>query len=104
MIDSINDLLTWFTSGIYDFVVETYAYIIIKITLFKYSMMKSSLMFSFDIAQEIMQQLNITSEISSLLNMLPAETVQQLNFFNVITGLNLLLNAAVTRFVIGFRG
>jgi len=105
MIDAMNGIYDFLIGGgLYDFIVQAYAYVIIRIMAFKFYMMKVSLEFSFAIAKEIIQQLNITAEINKVLNLLPSDVLQQLHFFNVIAGLNLLLNAAVTRFVVGFRG
>lgn len=104
MIEFFNEMYAWMTNGIYDFVVEAYAWIIIKVTEFRLAFQLTLLEFSWDVAKEILTQLNISSEIQKALNFLPSDTVQQLNFFNVINGINLLLNAWVTRFVLRFSG
>lgn len=102
MIEFFNEMYTWITSGIYDFVVEVYAWVIIKIAGFQLKATMASITFAWDIAREIITQLNISSEMQAALNRLPPEVVDKLNFFNVINGLNLLLNAFVTRFVMRF--
>lgn len=104
MIQFFNDILTWLSTGIYDFVVEAYAWIIIKVTTFKFGFMLTMLEFYWGVAKEILQQLNISQEITSALSSLPQGTVEKLNFFNVINGINLILNAFVTRFVLRFAG
>jgi len=102
MIEFFNEMYTWITSGIYDFAVEFWAWVIIKITYIRIQWAIASIEFSWNIAREIMTQLNISSEMQSALNQLPPDIVDKLNFFNVINGLNLVLNAAVTRFVMRF--
>ncbi|PHR84507.1 MAG: hypothetical protein COA59_06015 [Colwellia sp.] len=103
MLDALLGIYEFLTSGIYGFVVEFYAWVIIKITYFRYEAMLWSLNFSWDIAQSILIQLDISTQINNSLSRLPQDTVSQLNFFNIITGFNLLINAFVTRFVMGFR-
>lgn len=102
MIDFFNDMLAWINSGIYDFVVEAYAWIIIKVTEFKLGFLITMMEFSWDVGKEILTQLNVSEAVTNALSALPAETVAKLNFFNVINGLNLILNAVVTRFVMKF--
>lgn len=104
MMQFFNEILTWITSGIYDFTVEAYAWIIIKVMIFKIESQLFLVTFAWDIAKEILTELNISQEVESALSALPAETVQHLNFFNVINGINLILNAFVTRFVMRFLG
>jgi hypothetical protein len=103
MFDALLAILDFFTTGIYDFVVDVYAWVIIKITLFRYKAMMWSLNFSWDIAKGILIQLNITTQLDSALERLSSDTLSHLNFFNIITGFNLLINAFVTRFVMSFR-
>jgi hypothetical protein len=102
MIEFFNEMYAFITSGIYDFVVEVYAWLIIKITAFQLQAAMASIEFAWDIAREIITQLNISSEMQSALSQLPPDIVDKLNFFNVINGLNLMLNALVTRFVMRF--
>jgi hypothetical protein len=105
MIETLNSIREFMLGGgIYDLFVSLYSWVIIKITIWNFTALMYSLQFSFDIAKEIMQQLNITNEMNNLLATLPPDTYQQLQFFNVIEGINLLLNAAATRFVMSFRG
>lgn len=104
MIEFLSEILTFITSGIYDFCVEAYAWIIIKVTVYKVEGMLFAMKYSWEVAREIMTQLNISQEITSALSALPPETIDHLNFFNVINGINLMLNAFITRFVMRFTG
>ncbi len=104
MIEFLTEILTFITSGIYDFTIEAYSWIIIKVTTFKISHYLFLLQFASDIAKDILIQLNISEEIKSALTALPTQTVEQLNFFNIINGINLIINAFVTRFVMRFLG
>ncbi|MCP4984977.1 MAG: DUF2523 domain-containing protein [Colwellia sp.] len=102
MFESLLEILNFFTDGIYQFAVETWAWLIIKITYFKYYTLLQGLDMSWAIGQEILTQLNINEEINSVLSKMPSDTVESLHFFNVIQGINLLINAFITRFVMSF--
>jgi len=102
MIEFFNEIYAWFTSGIYDFAVEFWAWVIIKVSYIRIQWALASIEFAWNIAREIITQLNISGEMQTALNQLPPDIVDKLNFFNVINGLNLLLNAFVTRFVMRF--
>lgn len=102
MIEFINEMYAWVTHGIYDFVIEVYAWIVIKISIFQIKASIASMQFAWDVSKEIFTQLNISGEMQSVLNSLPADLVNKLNFFNVINGINLLINAVITRFVMRF--
>ncbi len=104
MIDFFNQILTWIGSGIYDFATETWAWVIIKVMIFKIESQLFMMVFAWDIAKDIVNQLNISQEIKSALSALPAQTVEHLNFFNIINGINLIINAFMTRFVMRFMG
>jgi len=104
MIEFFNDVLAFLDSGIYQFFVDLVAWVLIKLTVFKLQLELSSLVFAWDIASSIIQQLDITAEIQSALSILPAQVQQNLYFFNVVEGINLILNAAATRFVMRMLG
>ena len=104
MIDFFNEILTWISSGIYDFATETFASIIIKVMIFKVESQLFLMGYAWDVAKEILAQLNIIQEIKSALSALPTQTVEHLNFFNIINGINLIINAFMTRFVMRFIG
>lgn len=102
MFEFFNEISEFISNGLYDFVVETYAWLVIKVTEFKLSFMLTALDFSWNVASSILSQLNITEQVETAMSSLPAETVNYLNFFNVINGINILINAFVTRFVLSF--
>lgn len=104
MMEFLNEIYTWITSGIYDFATETFAWIIIKVMIFKIESQLFLMGYAWDVAKEILEQLNISQEIKSALSALPTQTVEHLNFFNIINGINLIINAFMTKFVMRFIG
>ena len=104
MIEFFNEILTWIGTGIYEFATETFAWIIIKVMIFKIESQIFLMGYAWDVAKEILSQLNISEEIKSALSALPTQTVEHLNFFNIINGINLIINAFMTKFVMRFIG
>ena len=102
MFEFFNEISEFINNGLYAWVVETYAWLVIKFTEFKLGFMLTALEFSWDVASSILSQLNITEQVESAMASLPADTVNYLNFFNIINGINILINAFVTRFVLSF--
>jgi hypothetical protein len=97
-----NAVLQFFDVTIYQLLTDFVAFLIIQLTILKIELQISSLIFSWDIAKQVISQLNVVSEINSSLSLLPPDTLNLLNFFNVPAGLNLVLNAAVTKYVMNF--
>jgi len=101
-LDGIQAIYSWLTEGIYDFAVQFMSYVIVKWTLFRLNIQADLIQFSWDIAKDIILDLQISQKINTALVGLPVDVRNKLDFFNVTSGLNLVLNALVTRFVMGF--
>ena len=86
--------------GIYDLIVEAFAEFIIwsQIQLIYFKMW--TLGFAYDIAQEMIAQLNVSAFINQAWSSLGSKIVNLLTFFKVPTAINIILSARVTRFVL----
>jgi len=104
MIDFMVDLITWFFSGIYDFVVQMYSYVIIRVEAFKWWWARESLIFAWDVGRQILVDLNISSKLNNALSELDAETIAWLSVFRVFEAINIILNAIATRFAMARLG
>jgi ABC-type bacteriocin/lantibiotic exporter with double-glycine peptidase domain len=104
MIEFFNEVLAFLDNGIYQFFVDLVAWVLIKVAVFQLQAQLASLVFAWDVASSIIQQLDITTEIQNALSILPPQVQQNLYFFNVVEGINLVLNAAATRFVMRMLG
>lgn len=101
-LDGIQAIYDWITSGIYDFVVEVVSFFIVKWTLFSIELKTLVLQFSWDIARDIISDLKISEQLSSALGVLPPDVRAKMDFFNITSGINLVLNSLITRYVMGF--
>lgn len=64
----------------------------------------AALQFSWDIAKDLLDSLNVSSQITAAWSMLDSRILQLLTFFRIPEGLNLLISASTTRFVYRFMG
>lgn len=104
MLDAIFYIADWVSSGIYDFVVELFAWGLIKMEKAYWFMKLETLKFAWDIAKEILDDLNITAAINQAWGRLDSETLAWFSFFKIPEALNTLITAVVTRFVLARIG
>lgn len=100
----IANIWTWLTSGIYDYTVEFMSYLIqasVKMSLAAtYSMMN----FSWDIAQDMLDDLQITQFISGMYSHFNNQILDVLLYFRIPEFTNILINSYVTKYVFSFLG
>ncbi|MDO6785908.1 DUF2523 family protein [Neptunomonas phycophila] len=106
MLESISNFFTfienWINSGIYTFFTEVTAYAIESAILGYINMLAWVIPFAWGVAKVILEDFGITSMIETAWNILPSDTRHLLAFFAVDDALNIILNAAVTKFVLKF--
>lgn len=88
----------------YDMIVKLFA---VMIEFLTYMSIKSTLVgldFSYDIANQILTDLNVSSQLLGYWNGIPAYPRAWLEFLNVPEALNIIGSSAVTRFVAGKLG
>ncbi|TRW98995.1 DUF2523 family protein [Candidatus Methylobacter oryzae] len=92
------------THGIYDFAVKWLANWVIYATISTITFKLWAISFAWDIAQEILSQLNITSAIQSAWSALDSRIMDAISFFRIPEAINIILTAHVTKFVLRFLG
>lgn len=104
IIEFIKFIVEFMTNGIYEFFYdaakELTAYFVIGYFEFKIWAMQ----FSWDVAKTIMQNLRIGDQINNALSGLDSTVISYLNFFRVFEGLNLIIQAYITRFTMYVMG
>ena len=92
------------TTGLYDFFTALFAQFIIysSIALIKFKIY--SITFAYDVAAQVMVQLDISSHINALWGSLNSNTLKVLTYFRIPEALNIVTQAYVTRFVLRFMG
>jgi len=98
----VTQIIEFITNGVYDLIIEAYAFLVIKLTLFYIESMIFSISFSWDVAKEVFQQLGITNALSQAWSYLDSETLSTLTFFGIPDVVNILTNALLTSYVLKF--
>jgi len=105
MIEALQWIANFFgdgPSGITLLLSKFYAWAIQKLTVFYIGMQIEAMKFAWLVAQNILNDLQVTSKIVSALNLLPQQVRETLNFFKIPECLTNVITAYVTRFVMRF--
>lgn len=92
----------WLQSGLYDFFTEWFSAFMIWSTIGMIQFQMWAVTFAWDVAQHVLDQLNISSALAAAWSQLDNQVLNALTFFNVPDAINVLLSARVTRFVLNF--
>lgn len=102
MFEFLDFIYGWITTGIYAFAKDAFSWMIQKMLIGYYESVKWSIEFAWDIAQDVLNELNISNQIMSAFNALPGTTKQVMVFFRIPEFLNLILSAFTTRLILKF--
>jgi len=102
LMEPINRILDWLFSGIYDFIVETFAYLIEVGTLWFIKLSLAMSAFAWDIAEQIIQNVGLSDALNSAWSTIPGDTASVLAFFGIPTVVNVILNSLVAKYVMKF--
>lgn len=102
LMEPIKRLIEWLYSGIYDFIVETFALFVeyATIIMLKFTLWATS--FAWDVSSTILENIGASDALASAWNLLPSDTVSTLYFFNVPQGIYFLITTAVSKYVLRF--
>lgn len=98
----INDIYLWI-AGLPDFF-DTFFERIIQWMIVSYFEMQVAIIdFTYyKVAQPVIDSLNLSDEISNAFGGISADTLSLLNYTGLLEGINIILAAMVTRFVLDF--
>lgn len=106
--DYINQSVAEFTeflrNGIYGFVTSGISYLMIVATVGVIKFKIFMIGFAWDVAQSVIQQLNISSALNAAWGSLDSSLAAFVSLLNVPEAINVILSARVTRFVLNFMG
>ena len=102
MADFFNWLYNFFVVGIYDLLVDAFAYFVEISTIASLKLAILSVTFAWDVAQSILTDLNLSAFIQQAWDSFDSQTLQTIQFFKVPEAINIVMSAAVTRYVMNF--
>ncbi len=94
----------FFQQGIYDLITEWFAAFVIWSTVQMIQFKILMVGFAWDVAQQVLTELNISSFLSSAWGQLNGSVLSAMTFFNIPDAINILISAKTTRFVLNFIG
>jgi hypothetical protein len=100
--DFFDNIWEFFFTDIPNLIQRALAYFIVWATKAKIYAMYEFMKFSWQVAEIIIQDLNIMSQITAQVSLLPPDVRQAFIDMRLFDGINLLLNAYMTKFVMNF--
>lgn len=99
LVEGWQYLIDFISSGIYEFVIETTAYMIKASVIFAVQIQIWFVQFSWDVAKEIIANLSITDEVITRYDGLNVDVKNTLGALMLPDAFNMIINAGVTKFV-----
>lgn len=100
ILDGIQAIFDFLNSGLFDFVDDMFSSISVWVATWYFKAKIEMLTFAWDLASVLIDQLNISAVISQHWSSLDPELLWFLTRYNIPEALNMVLNAAVTRFIL----
>lgn len=94
----------FFQTGIYDLITEWFAAFLVWSTVHALQFKLMMLVFAWDVAQQVLDQLNIGAALQAAWGQLDNTLLNVLTFFNIPDAINVIVSARMTRFVLNFIG
>ena len=104
MIDFFEYIADFISSGIYDLLTQFTAYVITQLTVGAITFKIAALSFFWDVAAQILSDLEVGNYISALFGYLPSDFKPVVDYFGIPTAIQTIINAFATRYVLNFVG
>jgi hypothetical protein len=102
--DTGQTISDFFSTGLYDYTTKAVAWFIRWYAVVWWQVKLEALKISWGLAQELIAYLNISGYLNSAYAALDARTMSMLAFFRIPEAINMIVSAAVTKFVFRFLG
>ncbi len=90
--------------GVYDLITKATAWFIRWYMVYWFQAKLTALTFSYDVAQQLLASINVSSYLDTAWSSLESRTLSTLVFFRIPDALNIILSAFTTKFVFKFLG
>jgi hypothetical protein len=104
IVDFSDQVQSFFADGIYDLLSQWTAWFIEWAVVAMWKVKLAVLAFSWDVAQNIIADLNISAFLNQAWGALNSQTLSMLFFFRVPEAVNIIVSAGVTKLVFRFVG
>lgn len=104
IVDINQELENFRSSGIYQFFTKWFAEFIKWSVVGWYKFKLQSLVFAWDVAQDLLSSLNLSNALNSAFSSIDNRVVSIISFFRIPEAINIILSAYTTRLVLSFMG
>lgn len=104
IVDLYDQIQAFLTDGIYTLLTQFVAWFIKWSVVAMWKIKLAILNFSWDVAQEILISLHLSDYMNTALGSLNVQVFNMLQFFRIPEGINIILSAGVTKFIMRFLG
>lgn len=104
LFDLVQTITDFLKNGIYQFFVDLFAYILVWWHKLKLQSLIFMVQISWDIASQIMQDLNITGFLNNMYTHIDNQILNVMLYFRIPEALNTIINAYLTRYIFRFLG
>lgn len=104
LLEFIYATYDFFGNGFYEWLTHFFAWVIEWYTIAKLKFMAFMIKFSWDIASNILANIGISDALNAAWGSMNSETLNFITFFRIPEGINLILQAGVTKFVLRTLG
>lgn len=104
IIEYLQSMLEFRDSGIYQFLTEVFGEFVIWLTVGAIKFKTFMVVFAWDVAQEILNSLNISSALQAAWGALDSKLLMMVTYLKIPDAINVLISARVTRYVLDIIG
>lgn len=104
VVDTGQTVSNFFTTGLYQYTVKAVAWFVQWYTVMWWKAKLAALTFSWSVAQQLITNLNISGYLNNAYSALDSRTMALLAYFRIPEAINMILSAAITKFVFRFLG
>lgn len=102
--DFFQFIVDWYNSEVYALIKEFVSWMGYKIVVWKITVMIFTLDIAYNIASLLIADLGIAQRLSDAVGAISATTKNYLNYFNVFTGIQWILQSLLSKFILKFVG
>lgn len=100
--DFFQSIHDWFTQDVYQFVTDTIEYLAVKLIWMRIKFTIWLYGFSWSVASALLADLRLAATLNSAISAISPTLQAQMEFFNVFSGIQLMLQSVAAKFSLNF--
>ncbi len=104
IVDGFNAILEFISQGFYDIIKAFLARLVVWLTISTIEFKTWALQFAWDIAKQVLIDLNFSTLVQNAFSALDSQIVAVLTFFRIPEVINIIASSAVTKYILRMVG